>query len=107
MHGSQGAMVTVSLLQLRRLIREELRAQQRGCGAGNHRGSKIYYTMSEAAAALGWSVLRTRRRLVKWGAAVRRGGHWYTTKGLLRRALPEEAAEVIAEIEAARAERLA
>ncbi len=60
------------------------------------RTDRLYFTMEECAEILGWDVRRTRRHLVKSGAAVKRGQHYFTTKALLRRALPEESSEFIA-----------
>lgn len=64
--------------------------------------AKFYYTMEECSRILGWTVRRTRRHLVKSGAAVKRHGVWLTTRSLLRRALPEESAELIALLDAER-----
>ena len=66
------------------------------------RDAQLYYSMPEAAAILGWGTRRARRWLRKNGACVQRGLHWYTTKGLLRRALPEESGEFIAMLDANR-----
>lgn len=60
------------------------------------RREAFYYDVSELAAALSWPVWRVRRHLKKSKALVKRGGRYYTTKSLLRRALPHESPELIA-----------
>lgn len=67
--------------------------------------TRLYISVEECAAVLGWPVQRTRRHLRSRGALIKRGRYFYTTKGLLRRCLPEESAEFIAGLEQRREER--
>ena len=61
---------------------------------------RIYWTMDELAKKLGWSTQRTRRHCLRVGAAVKMGGRWYTSKGLMRRSpeMREVYDEMVAEL---------
>jgi hypothetical protein len=65
----------------------------------------LLYDMRECALAMGESVETTRRRLVKSKCTVQIGGVYYTSKGLLRRYLAAISPELIAELDARRADR--
>lgn len=56
--------------------------------------SQVWISMGDLARVLGWSTIRTKRWFRKNRAAVKRGGRWYTTRSLIRRAFPEEWEEV-------------
>lgn len=59
---------------------------------------RIYFTCAEIAKVLGWTTERAREWLVREKAVVRHGRHYFTTRGLLRRAFPETWSEVVAAI---------
>lgn len=59
----------------------------------------FYVPLDVAAQKLGWEERRLRRRVQKTGGAVKRGGRWYVSRGVLRRVIAEHAEGSIAEIE--------
>ncbi|HEX2677188.1 MAG TPA: hypothetical protein VHM19_11125 [Polyangiales bacterium] len=63
----------------------------------------FYFSVEEFAHAFGWPVRRSKRHIRRCGIAIKRGGHWYSTRGLIRRFMPEEADELIALLEHMRA----
>lgn len=56
-----------------------------------------YIGMADIARALGpdWPTHRVRRWMVRRGAAVKIGAHWYTTRGKLRATFPEVFQELV------------
>jgi hypothetical protein len=64
------------------------------------RGQVLYYRLDTLAAKIGWRTERLRRRCSKHGSAVKRGGRWFVTEGLLRRVLAAEDVEALKRLEA-------
>jgi hypothetical protein len=58
---------------------------------------EVFYPVGRIARRIGWSRNRTKRWLVAHSAhRVAEDGRWYTTRGLLRAAFPEDADYIIA-----------
>ena len=58
---------------------------------------KGYIPVSKVGEILHWPTWKVRRWLLRDGAAVRKGRHWYTTRSQLRAAFPHVYHELFAQ----------
>lgn len=59
---------------------------------------RLFWTMSEVAVALGWSVEATRDKFRAADGALRIGRLWYTSRGKLRRMFPDDWEDIVARL---------
>ena len=59
---------------------------------------RLFWSMADVAAALGWSVESTRDRFRAAGGAMKIGRLWYTSRGKLKRMFPDDWADVVARL---------
>jgi hypothetical protein len=57
-------------------------------GSSDARLGKTFIETKDVAAIMGWNVDKARYWLKREGAAVKRGGRWYTTRSTLAAAFP-------------------